>query len=111
MPGRKRVRFVRRALERHVQRVAGSGQRGVEPARGEVDEAVELVRAHHRAGAVEAHERDQRAVAADQRAAAPFERDGGLGPEKALERLAPERPAQALEVVGGGGEGERHRAS
>ena len=111
MFGRKRVRFVGRALERHVEGMAGMGEGGVEAQRGDVHEAVELFRAHHRARPVERQQRDQRAVVADQHAAAPLERHGGLGREKALHGLAPQRPAQALQVVGGGCEGEWHGPS
>ena len=108
MRGRKRVRFVGRALERDVERVAGRGEGRVEPARGKLDEAFELFRAHHRAGAVEGEQRDQGAVMADQRPAAAVQRHRGLGCQKTLERFAPQRPAQALEVVHGGGERDRH---
>ena len=106
----ERRRLVRRALEHDVERMAGKGEGGIEPERRDLDEAVQLVGAHHRAGAVEAHERDQRPVMADQDAAA-FEGNRGLGRQKTLQRLAPERPAQALQVVRGGGEGEGHGAS
>ena len=41
---RQRPRFIGRALEHHVERMAGRGKHGVEPARGEVDEAVQLFR-------------------------------------------------------------------
>ena len=104
MSRRKRLRFVGRALERHVERMAGKGEGGVEPARGDLDEAVELFGAHHRARAVEAEQRDQGAVAADQRPAAAVERNRGLGRQKTLQRFSAQRPAQALEVVDGGGE-------
>ena len=107
---RQRPRFIGRALEHHVERMAGKAEGRIEPARGEVDEAVQLFRPHHRAGAVEAQQRDQRAVAADQRAGAAFERHRGLRREEAFQRLAAQRPAQALEVVRGGGEREGHRA-
>ena len=100
------------ALEDHVERMAGMGEGGVEAERGDVHEAVELFRAHHRAGPVEgAMQRDQRAVVADQDAAAAFQRHGRLGRQKALQRLAAQGPAQALQVVGGCGEGEGHDAS
>ena len=88
MSRRKRLRFVGRALEHHVERMAGKGEGGVEPARGDLHEAVELFRPHHRARAVEAQKRDQRAIAADQRPAAAVERNGGLGRQKTLQRLS-----------------------
>ena len=96
------------ALEHDVERVAGRGEGRVEPPRGDFDEAVELFGAHHRAASIDGDQRDQRAVAADQGTAAALQRHGSLGREQTLQRLAPERPAQALEVVDGGCEGERH---
>ncbi len=100
--------LVGRALEDDVERMAGMGEGGVEAQRGEVHEAVELFRTHHRAGAVQRQQRDQRAVVAYQDAAAPFEGNGGLWRQEALERLPAQRPAQALQVVGGCGEREGH---
>ena len=116
MRRRKRVRFVGGALEHDVERVAGRGEGRVQPPRGERDEAVELFGAHHRAASIDGDQRDQRAVAADQGAAAALQGNGGLGREQTLQRLAPKRPAQALQVVDGGGERdprarERHDAS
>ena len=105
------ARLVGGALEHDVERMAGSGEGRVEALRRDAHEAVELVRPHHRARAVEADQRDQRAVMADQRPAAPFEGHRRLGREQTLERLAPQRPGQALQVVDGGCEGEGHDAS
>ena len=103
--------LVGRALEDDVERMAGMGEGGVEAQRGQVHEALQLFRTHHRAGAVQRHQRDQRAVVAYQDAPAPFEGNGRLGRQEALERLPAQRPAQALQVVGGGGKGKGHDAS
>ena len=107
MSVRRLPRRVGSALERHVERMAGSGKGGVELQRGERHEALQLLRARHRSCAVQADQGNQGAVAADQRTAA-VEGNGRLGRQKALQRLAAQRPAQALEVVRGGCERERH---
>ena len=118
--GRKRLSeacgLVGGALERDVERMAGMSEGGVEAKRRDVDEALQLLGAHHGAGPVDGDERDQRAVLTDQRATASFQRHGRLWCQKTLQRLPPQRPAQALEVVGCCGErdpraGEGHDVS
>ena len=108
MRRRKRVRFVGGALEHDVERMAGMGEGGVEAQRRYSHEALQLFRPHHRAGATDGDRRDQRAVMADQHAAAALQRHRRLGRQEALERLPAQRPAQALQVVVGGGEREGH---
>ena len=78
----QRQRFVRCALEDHVQGMAGHGKDGIEPPGGQGHEPVEFFTSHHRAGAVEAQQRYQRAVAADQRAAAARQGQRRLGARK-----------------------------
>ena len=97
----QRQRFIGRALEDHVQGVAGHGKGGIEPPGRQGHETVEFFGSHHRAGAVEAQQRDQRAVAADQRAAPARQGQRRLGGQEALQRLAAQGPAQALEVLDG----------
>ena len=89
--------LVRRPLQHQVERVAGIGEAAVEAPAGELDEARELFRSRHGARPVEAEQRHQRAVAAGEQAFAC----GGLGQQKALQRLAPERPARRQRVLDG----------
>ena len=63
-PRDQRPGLVGRPLQHQVQDVAGLGQAAVEAPAGELHEALQLGRARHGAGAVEAEQGDQRAVAA-----------------------------------------------
>ena len=103
-------RFVRRALEHRVQRVAGTGKDAVEAARAEFDEAVEFRCPHHRTRAVEAEQRDQRAVAADQHAGSAGQGKRRRRQQKTLQRFPADRPAQPQRILDRAGHGKGHRS-
>ena len=91
--------LVRGTLEDHVQCVAGAGEDPVEAPRGQFDEAVEFLRAHHRARAVEAEQRDQRAIAAGHHADPAGQGERRRRKQEALQRFAAHRPAQPQRVL------------
>ena len=89
------------AFEYHMQCMARIEEGVVEPPVGEAGETLQFLRPHRRARAVEAEQRDQRTVAAKQRIAA----GRGRRRHEALQRLAPERPAQREGVLDGAAHG------
>ena len=102
-------RFVRRALEHRVQRVAGTGKDAVEAARAEFDEAVEFRCPHHRTRAVEPEQRDQRAVAAGHHAHPAGQGERRRGQQETLQRFPADCPAQPQRILDRTRQRERHR--
>ena len=81
-------------LERHVQRVSPAREPAVQPPAGNLHEPLQLPLARERARSVDAEQRHQRAIAAEQPPLGRRHRH-----EEALERLPPRLPPESLQVV------------
>ena len=107
--GRRPVRLVGCALEDDVERVTGMGEGSVEAVRRDVDEALQLL-------GVPIMEREPSTATSETSEPSrqistpppPSRGSGGLRRQEAFQRLPPQRPAQALQVVGRGCEREGH---